>query len=179
MQFAYDSMSGSLWQNVVDTARTGGANWSPYPPAPGVFRIFENKAYCEISGALYHEAVPPSADYAVQATYVLKTDMSTMSVAGRMQLGALSFYMAFYSGGSLQLAKYVAGTYTLLDSAATPWVAGAQNYLHWYPQLRRLLLDLVTSDGRGTVRAVVIGIDAYRHVRPLKGATADARDLVG
>lgn len=29
----------------------------------------------------------------------------------------------------------------------------------------------------GTVRGFVIGIDAYRHVRPLKGAVADARDI--
>ena len=29
----------------------------------------------------------------------------------------------------------------------------------------------------GEVRALVIGIDAYRHVRPLKGAVADARDI--
>jgi hypothetical protein len=29
----------------------------------------------------------------------------------------------------------------------------------------------------GGVRALVIGIDAYRHVRPLKGAVADARDI--
>jgi hypothetical protein len=31
----------------------------------------------------------------------------------------------------------------------------------------------------GTVRALVIGIDAYRHYRPLKGAVADARDIEG
>jgi len=29
----------------------------------------------------------------------------------------------------------------------------------------------------GEVRALVIGIDAYRHVRPLKGAVADAWDI--
>jgi hypothetical protein len=35
---------------------------------------------------------------------------------------------------------------------------------------------LKSPDG-GEVRALVIGIDAYRHVRPLKGAAADARDI--
>ena len=29
----------------------------------------------------------------------------------------------------------------------------------------------------GEIRGFVIGIDAYRHVRPLKGAVADARDI--
>ena len=29
----------------------------------------------------------------------------------------------------------------------------------------------------GEVRALVIGIDTYRHVKPLKGAVADARDI--
>ena len=33
------------------------------------------------------------------------------------------------------------------------------------------------SPAGGEVRALVIGIDAYRHVRPLKGAVADARDI--
>jgi hypothetical protein len=36
--------------------------------------------------------------------------------------------------------------------------------------------SLRSPDG-GEVRALVIGIDAYRHVRPLKGAAADARDI--
>ena len=36
--------------------------------------------------------------------------------------------------------------------------------------------SLKSPDG-GEVRALVIGIDAYRHVRPLKGAAADARDI--
>ena len=31
----------------------------------------------------------------------------------------------------------------------------------------------------GTIRALVIGIDAYQHVRPLKGSVADARDIEG
>lgn len=35
---------------------------------------------------------------------------------------------------------------------------------------------LLTPDG-GQVRALVIGIDAYQNVRPLKGAAADARDI--
>jgi hypothetical protein len=33
------------------------------------------------------------------------------------------------------------------------------------------------APGNGTVRALVIGIDQYKSVRPLKGATADARDI--
>lgn len=36
---------------------------------------------------------------------------------------------------------------------------------------------LLRSPYGGEVRALVIGIDAYRHVRPLKGAAADARDI--
>lgn len=38
-------------------------------------------------------------------------------------------------------------------------------------------LGLLRSPYGGEVRALVIGIDAYRHVRPLKGAVADARDI--
>ncbi len=37
-------------------------------------------------------------------------------------------------------------------------------------------LQLSNPDG-GEVRALVIGIDDYQHVRKLKGATADARDI--
>jgi hypothetical protein len=36
---------------------------------------------------------------------------------------------------------------------------------------------LLRSPNGGEVRALVIGIDAYRNVRPLKGAVADARDI--
>lgn len=39
-------------------------------------------------------------------------------------------------------------------------------------------LVLRSSDG-GEVRGLIIGIDAYRHVRPLKGAVADAQDIDG
>ncbi len=38
--------------------------------------------------------------------------------------------------------------------------------------------SLRSPDG-GEVRALVIGIDAYRHIRPLQGAAADARDIAG
>jgi hypothetical protein len=37
--------------------------------------------------------------------------------------------------------------------------------------------SLLRSPEGGEVRALVIGIDAYRNVRPLKGAVADARDI--
>lgn len=37
---------------------------------------------------------------------------------------------------------------------------------------------LQNPDG-GAIRALVIGIDAYQHVRPLKGSVADARDIEG
>src|ERR1700682_1634327 len=39
-------------------------------------------------------------------------------------------------------------------------------------------LFLQNPDG-GAVRALVIGIDAYQHVRPLKGSVADAKDIEG
>jgi len=38
------------------------------------------------------------------------------------------------------------------------------------------VLQISNTDG-GQVRALVIGIDDYQHVRKLKGATADARDI--
>src|SRR5262249_42104434 len=41
-----------------------------------------------------------------------------------------------------------------------------------------LPLFLKNPDG-GSIRALVIGIDAYQHVRQLKGSVADARDLEG
>ena len=38
-------------------------------------------------------------------------------------------------------------------------------------------IGVLRSPYGGEVRALVIGIDAYRHVRPLKGAVADAKDI--
>jgi hypothetical protein len=40
------------------------------------------------------------------------------------------------------------------------------------------LLYLANPDG-GSIRALIIGVDAYQHVRPLKGSVADARDIEG
>jgi hypothetical protein len=50
-----------------------------------------------------------------------------------------------------------------------PTVAAAQGAANQGSVLR-------SSDG-GEVRGLIIGIDAYRHVRPLKGAVADAQDI--
>jgi hypothetical protein len=36
---------------------------------------------------------------------------------------------------------------------------------------------VLRGPGEGQIRALVIGIDAYRHVRPLKGAVPDAQDI--
>src|SRR5215831_736001 len=41
----------------------------------------------------------------------------------------------------------------------------------------RAAAPLLRSPEGGEVRALLIGIDAYRNVRPLKGAVADARDI--
>jgi hypothetical protein len=38
---------------------------------------------------------------------------------------------------------------------------------------------VLRGPGEGQVRALLIGIDAYRNVRPLKGAVSDARDIEG
>ena len=38
---------------------------------------------------------------------------------------------------------------------------------------------LQAPDEAGHIRALLVGIDAYRHVRPLKGAISDARDIEG
>jgi hypothetical protein len=46
------------------------------------------------------------------------------------------------------------------------------------PAAAQAPLELL-GPSQGTPRALVIGIDAYQHVRQLKGATADARDVVG
>src|SRR6516225_5538350 len=37
--------------------------------------------------------------------------------------------------------------------------------------------SVLSATGGGQVRALIIGIDAYQHYRPLKGAVADARDI--
>ena len=122
--FAYDSMSGAMWQNLTDTSRTGGANWQSHPSSFGVFRIFEDRAYCEVAGAVYHKATPPSADYAVQAEYYQYTNPGTVGIAGRMSTSAVSYYMAYHAGSTIVLAKMVSGTLTIIDTAAKPWVAG-------------------------------------------------------
>lgn len=122
--FISDPMNGYLWQNVVDSARSGGAAWNGHPLSFGTFRIFENRAYCEVAGAIYHDTVPPTADYVVTCDYYLKTDMGTIGVAGRISTSAATYYTAYYAGGQLVLAKMVAGALSVIDTAAQAWVAG-------------------------------------------------------
>jgi hypothetical protein len=57
-------------------------------------------------------------------------------------------------------------------------VAAAVTALLWLAPAQAQRFVLRADDG-GTVRALVIGIDAYQKVRPLKGAVADARDIEG
>lgn len=169
--WAYDSMTGSLWQNVVDNARAGGSNWSPHPISGGVFRIFENRAYCEFAGVIYHEATPPSADYAVQATYYLWTDEGTEGIAGRISTAALSYYATYYANGNVVLVKVVAGAISVLALAAVPWAAGTHT----------LRLEMVGAglgvywDGDEVITTVDSSITAAGHAGIRSGAPNDAR----
>src|SRR5882757_3686959 len=61
-------------------------------------------------------------------------------------------------------------------SAIVAWLVGAA----WMPEAKAAAAAesyLRAPHSGGRVRALVIGIDAYRNVRPLRGAAADARDV--
>ena len=61
-------------------------------------------------------------------------------------------------------------------SAIVAWLVGAA----WTPEAKAAAATesyLRAPHSGGRVRALVIGIDAYRNVRPLRGAAADARDV--
>ena len=51
------------------------------------------------------------------------------------------------------------------------WSADRAGYRRWRSRV------VLRGPDEGQVRALVIGIDAYRNVRPLKGAVSDARDI--
>ena len=171
MNFAYDSMSGAMWQNLTDTSRTGGANWQSHPSSFGVFRIFEDRAYCEVAGAVYHKATPPSADYAVQAEYYQYTNPGTVGIAGRMSTSAVSYYMAYHAGSTIVLAKMVSGTLTIIDTAAKPWVAGNHTL-----RLEMVGTGLgVTYDGVLDITAVDGSITAAGKAGIRSGSPTDAR----
>jgi hypothetical protein len=68
-----------------------------------------------------------------------------------------------------------------LFNRASPWRwAACALALAWLSAGPAVAADrsLRSPDG-GEVRALIIGVDAYRYVRPLKGAVADARDIEG
>jgi hypothetical protein len=60
-------------------------------------------------------------------------------------------------------------------------VGAAQQVLAQQGMAQQVLAQQVELEGpeRGNLRALVIGIDAYKNVRPLLGAIADARDIEG
>src|SRR5262245_45105253 len=65
-----------------------------------------------------------------------------------------------------KVADFAAGLAVIVGTAFACSVAAAQT-----PEL--------IAPKHGLVRALVVGIDAYRNVRQLKGAVADARDIEG
>lgn len=121
--FVFDTFTGV--DGTTLSAHTGevGATWTKHPTSGAdTMELESNKVRVSGSAApvlYYASGLPPTAEYAVEATVSEATDETgTMGVAGRVDTVANTHYTARYESNLEQweLYKFVAGAATLLGS---------------------------------------------------------------
>jgi hypothetical protein len=79
----------------------------------------------------------------------------------------------------MRIAPLLPAAYPLRRAACVTLFGLALELAFALPGAPAAEVHSLRSASGGEVRALIIGIDAYHHVRPLKGAVADARDIEG
>jgi hypothetical protein len=132
MPFVSDSFTDTDGQLLTDHAGEVGASWTRHPSYNISGQIWSNRCrktsgQTNQAGVAYASGAPPSADYYVQADFVLlsNTNNNAHYVAARMDTAVATFIIAGYSmhtdatyDEKWLLWKNVSGTFTLLASWA-------------------------------------------------------------
>jgi hypothetical protein len=129
--FVKDTFSGAVAGSNL-TAHTGeiGATWTNHASSPtsSILVSSTGTIYGTTLGAAnlyYASGVPASADYSVFADVVVKSLINAASVCGRVNTGALTYYLAILDGSNISLYKRVAGTFTLLATTTAALSSGS------------------------------------------------------
>ena len=119
-QFARDAFTGTGYSNL-DIGRTAdvGGTWTRHTLTPDTrWYLCNNRVHCGAEGVVYLPATPASADYYVEADYIIFTDVWGAALAARINTSALTCYAVWYQAGQWVLVKYTNGGY---DWIGTPW----------------------------------------------------------
>lgn len=129
MVFLSDSFTDTDYTLLTAHAPEIGGAYMQHPVVAGQFTISPNKrAFLTTSGVVYNAAIPPTADYDVEADIVrVSTAISSSAIIGRADTTAATFYMARWEpdGGKWELYKSIAGAFTLLNSVVSAFESGA------------------------------------------------------
>jgi hypothetical protein len=118
--FASDSMTGTGFANL-DIGRSAniGGTWQRNPDSTSTrWYLWENRVHCGEPGAVYLPSNPSSADYYVEADYVIYSDILGAGIAARMSDTNLTAYVTRYEYGQYILIKFVAGVYSEIGAWA-------------------------------------------------------------
>jgi hypothetical protein len=131
--FVSESFTGADTSDITTHTGETGATWAIHPnsTSSASVSIFSNRMGTANSDAIvYASGTPATAEYDVAADLVVVTVVGfNHGICGRMSTSANTFYMARYTSGSnIELYKRVAGTFTVLSSAASGTITAGQTY---------------------------------------------------
>lgn len=127
--FFQDLFTSALTSNLTGHTSDSGHSWAKHTGFSADITLDgvggEMAGAGAGSGACYEaSASPASAEYDVQGTLHVYTRVGQNGLAGRIQAGADTMYLAYYDLTNLILYKGVAGAFTNLGSYAVTLSAG-------------------------------------------------------
>lgn len=121
-QFVRDSMTGTGYADLDDPAEHStevGGPWVRNGATPDTrWYLFSDRCHCGSIGAIYASGTPSSADYYVEADYIIYTDSQGPLLCVRMSTTAQTYYGVRYQGEQYVLSKFIAGVEAWIG---TPW----------------------------------------------------------
>lgn len=121
-----DTFTASHWDDINEYPARASL-WTyrtNYSGSSTRWYIVNNRVHCAAPGAVTASVVPPSADYAVEADMILRTNEPSQNSGLMIRYSGDEYYTAYYQSGQLTLAKKVGGVTTVLDTW-TSWLTYA------------------------------------------------------
>ena len=128
-QFARDAFTSTIsgYENV-DVGRTAdvGGAWTRHTTTPNTrWYIYSSRVHCGAEGIVYLPATPASADYYVEADYIIYSDIWGAALAARINTSAKTCYAVWYQAGQWVLVKYTNGGYDWIGNQYPgSWTSG-------------------------------------------------------
>jgi len=163
--FVSDQFTGTGFQNLdIGRVATVGGKWERNGATPDTrWYLIDNRVECgDVTGAVYSNGVPGSANYSVECDYTIFSDIQGAGIAVRMSTSALTFYGVRYQGGQYVLSKYVNGVEAWVG---TPYVVNHVGQTH-------KLKIRVSGTSTTTVIVSIDGVDVITYADSSSPITA-------